>query len=182
MSKVALSSYTALALIKSKGDEMRYSFGHAAVWLASLIGGLSMIGSVITAIIFLFISDNEQGYSVAIAFAGIFYGVLLIGVGSIGKAILDGAVSQQNSEAILGDIKILLSSQTTTQQDTSNPIKIPSNGKEFVMRGDPDKFRSDSFMGEVIKNYYTTGEHVVRGMSFLSREEATSYVKELRRY
>ena len=75
----------------------KYSSGYEAMKLISLVGwiviGISIIGGYI-------IGSITEGFIGLIIFVcGVVQGVLLLGVGSIGSAILDGSKAQQEVAA-----------------------------------------------------------------------------------
>jgi hypothetical protein len=79
----------------------KYASGYTAMGLISVVGWLviavSLIGGVI---IFSNASRGEAYIGFIVAIAGAVQGLLLLGVGAIGSAILDGSAAQQSLYAL----------------------------------------------------------------------------------
>ena len=82
--------------------EKRYNFEHAATQLITAVGFMTIAAALFLAF---FIGNNApvgMGYLGAVVFiSGCIQGLLLIGVGSVGTAILDGSATQQDMLAFL---------------------------------------------------------------------------------
>lgn len=76
----------------------RYASGYALIQVLSVVGWLVIALSMIGAIIVASNAPRDMGWVGFVVFiAGGFQGLMLIGVGAIGSAVLDGATSQARS-------------------------------------------------------------------------------------
>lgn len=80
----------------------RYASGYTLISLISVIGWLAIVLSVVGGIIIGVNAPRGAGYiGFTLAIAGSFQGLLLLGVGAIGQAVLDGSIAQQSAAASL---------------------------------------------------------------------------------
>lgn len=78
--------------------KIKYNWGHLLTNIYAFFGFIVIFFSVVLGIIFFASAPRGMGYlSIFIVVAGSFQGALLLGIGSIGKAVLDGSEAQQNS-------------------------------------------------------------------------------------
>jgi hypothetical protein len=80
----------------------KYASGYTAISIITVFGWITICASVIIGLIILLNARNDAGYiGLILGAAGAVQGLLLLGMGSIGLALLDGSASQQRIETIL---------------------------------------------------------------------------------
>ena len=147
----------------------KYASGYSALSVISGFGWLVMIGSVFGGIITAkTLSTDMEWVGFLVAGAGITQGLFLFGMAAIGKAILDGSLSQQSSSATNADLlkavsaierELHLSRQVSSAQNkgensseakvvkvksTHEPVTSTSttkNYKGFVIHISPDSVK-----------------------------------------
>ena len=78
----------------------KYASGYTLIQILSVIGWFVIAISVIGGIFILSNAERGMGWvGISVAVAGSFQGLLLLGIGAIGTAILDGSVAQQEVAA-----------------------------------------------------------------------------------
>lgn len=76
----------------------KYSSGYALIWLISLLGSVLIVISVLGGLyIGLKAPPGMEYLGLLVVIGGSVQGLLLIGVGAIGTAILDGSIAQQEA-------------------------------------------------------------------------------------
>lgn len=76
----------------------KYASGYTLIQILSVIGWLIIIVSIIGGVLIASNADRGMGWvGISVAVAGSFQGLLLLGMGAIGTAILDGSVASQRN-------------------------------------------------------------------------------------
>jgi hypothetical protein len=111
----------------------KYASGYALLKLMSTLGAIVIGLSIVGGFIVFFSSNKGMGWvSFLVATAGGIQGLILMGVASIGEAILDGSLAQQK---IAGGSDYRAAATTQTVQSIATP---------------PDYVRVKNFKGHVI--------------------------------
>jgi hypothetical protein len=85
----------------------KYASGYTAIGLISVVGWLVIAVSLIGGIVIFSNANRGEAYiGFAVAIAGAVQGLLLLGVGAIGSAILDGSTAQQEVADHFGNVKL----------------------------------------------------------------------------
>jgi hypothetical protein len=109
----------------------KYASGYTLIQILSVIGWLIIVVSIFGGI---FIASNAvrgMGWvGISVAIGGSFQGLLLLGIGAIGTAILDGSIALQN----------LLSNQIS--RETAQFPKRVASSDNYLDRG-PSKVKTD---------------------------------------
>lgn len=80
----------------------KYASGYALIRLMSVVGSVFIAVSIIGGVVIGVSSPRGMGgYGFVVAILGVFQGLMILGVGAIGEAILDGARSQASSVELL---------------------------------------------------------------------------------
>lgn len=84
----------------------KYAFGYTLTVIVGIVGWLLIVGSLVLSVMIFKIAPSGSEYiAFPIFFVGLFQGVILLGVGSIGESILDGARLQRESLGVLISIE-----------------------------------------------------------------------------
>ena len=98
----------------------KYTSGYTAMGLISVVGWLVIAVSLIGGIIIFSNANRGEAYiGFVVAIAGAVQGLLLLGVGAIGSAILDGSTAQQEVANHFRNVKLNSPSVNVNQ---STPI------------------------------------------------------------
>jgi hypothetical protein len=107
----------------------KYSSGYEAMRLISLVGWIMIGISIISGYIIGGSMPRGEGYIGLIIFVcGVVQGVLLLGVGAIGSAILDGSTAQQEVADHFRNAKLNSASVNVNQSTPINrsaPVSAP---------------------------------------------------------
>jgi chitinase len=106
----------------------KYSSGYALMQMLSLLGVIVIVCSVVLGIFIFAMNDRLSDFMgiTAIIYGG-FSGLVLMGMGAIGGAILDGSMSQQNTEKEIGRlIEEIRKSQGAESSISNTPEAKPS--------------------------------------------------------
>ena len=106
----------------------KYSTGYIIINVISFIGFLTVVVSLFGGIIFVANAPNGMSYlGWLFTIGGSIQGMMLIGMGSIGLAILDGSIAQQHSLNKLDALVAYIRSFDGSQGQTSNTSIEPTN-------------------------------------------------------
>ncbi len=95
----------------------KYAFGYTLTVIVGIVGWFLIVGSfVLSVMIFKIAPSGAEYIALPIFFVGIFQGIILLGVGSIGESILDGARLQRENLGVLISIEKLLKENTGREE------------------------------------------------------------------
>lgn len=124
----------------------RYASGYKMISLISVIGFFAIAISVVGGIIIGSNAPRGLGYvGFVIVIAGSFQGLLLLVVGVIGQAILDGSNAQQDALSAIKELaKSLRYKSDSKPESTEYPMRPPSPGFAKINQDMADEIiRSD---------------------------------------
>jgi hypothetical protein len=110
----------------------RYSSGYVLISLNSLIGWITIIFSIIGGIII--VVNAERGLEFIgfiVMVAGPIQGLILLGFGAVGKAILDGSLAQQDSLSSIKEIAFKLNQNEDFNKNITTQRTAPYNPPDF---------------------------------------------------
>jgi hypothetical protein len=114
----------------------KYASGYALLKFMSTLGSIVIGISIFGGFIFFFSSENVMGWaSFVVAIAGGIQGLILMGVASIGEAILDGSLAQQK---IAGSSDYRAPASTQNVQSASTPpnyVRVKNYKGHVILKG-----------------------------------------------
>jgi len=150
----------------------KYASGYTAMSIISLVGWIVIGLSIICG--FLVSMNREMGYiGLIIAVSGTVQGLILLGVGSIGSAILDGSTAQQE---IIAEMR--KNSDGGQKTENSNIEIIELMGRQLsAVLGYPGGRYIENYRGyDIIKN--KEGLFLVNGNTLNSNVDARKYIDD----
>lgn len=171
----------------------RYTSGYTLCSILSFFGITVIIASTACSFFFFYIyfSSNLSGGAPIAGFGfvtlifGFFQGITSIGMGAIGRAILDGSTAQQEivqkieiiTKVAMNNVRPLTSLDVRSHDLMSTtPISSRSDLTSFKPAGDMQAFNDELHLGKNVRYYYEIGEYVVDGYRFFSRGDAIHYI------
>jgi hypothetical protein len=194
---VCFSPLLTLSRSRELATVNKYSSGYTLCSLVSIFGVIVIVISTLCAFFFFFVYFSTDlpggatvlGMGVVFLLFGFFQGITSLGIGAIGRALLDGSIAQQEVAQSIAALPVAAVSQlpppswnkpTEERSSTragSNSSSLRTDLKPFRPAGDMQAFKEEVYEGVKIRFYYQRGEYVVDEYSFYSQGDAKHYIK-----
>jgi hypothetical protein len=197
---VCFSPLLTLSRSRELATVNKYSSGYTLCSLLSIFGVIVIVVSTLCALFLFFVYFSADlrggaqvlGIGVVVLLFGFFQGITSLGIGAIGRALLDGSIAQQEVAQKIAALPVAAVSnlpppywnkpaeERSNTPTGSNFSTLQTDLKPFRPAGDMQAFSEDVHEGVNIRCYYQRGEYVVDGYSFYSLKDAKDYIQNRR--